>query len=487
MMRKFKYIILFALFMLGIVIAWNGGCARVVEPPKPINPSVLSVVPANGATNIGANSVITASFSKLMGFSTINASTFTVSSSEGSVSGSLSFNNINYSTGYATDVTFTPANNLALNTNYTVIIAGSVRDNAGNQMGSDYTWSFKTSAAASAWRNVGNAGFSAGDVSHTSLAADGSTLYIAYSDGGNSYKATVQKFNGTSWESVGSPGFSTGRADYTSLFIYSGTPYIAYKDLGLGNQVVVKKFNGSTWEDVGDPGSSNEVAWDLSFSIYNGTPYVAFMESAIQDGTVIKYSGGTWEVVGARVFASGGAGLSIAVDNGIPYLAYSDNANGYKVTVRKYNTSAATWEAVGTPGFSTGIMYAGSSSLKFYNGTPYIGFGDHGINYGLARVMKFDGSNWVNVGSAGFSAGSANYNSLVFDNGTPYLAFADGGNNDAATVMKFDGSSWVNVGNAGFSPGRADYTSMIIVNGIPYVGFMDYGNGKKATVMKYTP
>ena len=42
---------------------------------------------------------------------------------------------------------------------------------------------------------------------------------------------------------------------------------------------------------------------------------------------------------------------------------------------------------------------------------------------------------WQNVGSAGFSAGQADYTSMALDSsGTPYVAFQDDTNSDKATV-----------------------------------------------------
>ena len=63
---------------------------------------------------------------------------------------------------------------------------------------------------------------------------------------------------------------------------------------------------------------------------------------------------------------------------------------------------------------------------------------------------------WKNVGNAGFSGGAAEYTSLAFSpsNGQPYLVFKDFANSQKATVMRFDGTNWVYVGSAGFSAGR---------------------------------
>jgi hypothetical protein len=66
--------------------------------------------------------------------------------------------------------------------------------------------------------------------------------------------------------------------------------------------------------------------------------------------------------------------------------------------------------------------------------------------------MKFDGTSWVNVGSAGFSVGSSGYQSLAFNGSTPYVAYYDGSNGNKTTVMKFApcpttntfGDIWIN-------------------------------------------
>ena len=99
-------------------------------------------------------------------------------------------------------------------------------------------------------------------------------------------------------------------------------------------------------------------------------------------------------------------------------------------------------------------------------------------------------ADWVTVGSAGFSAGQAQYTSLAIYNGTPYVAYMDYANSNKATVMKYDAlaGNWVTVGSAGFSAGQAAYISLALDgSGTPYVAYWDYANSRKATVMKYDP
>jgi hypothetical protein len=143
------------------------------------------------------------------------------------------------------------------------------------------------------------------------------------------------------------------------------------------------------------------------------------------------------------------------------------------------------WIDVGNAGFSEG--HATFESLAFSpSGEPYIAYRDS-INTGKATVMKFDGTNWVNVGNAGFSAGPVNYTSIAFDQiGLPYIAFVDCGNNCSATVMNFDGNNWMVVGVSGFSEGAVNNTSLAFSpSGEPYVAYQDLANSNKATVMKY--
>ena len=92
------------------------------------------------------------------------------------------------------------------------------------------------------WVNVGSPGFSAGPALFTSLALDSAnTPCVAYIDGGNSNKATVQKFVAGTWTVVGTAGFSAGQASFTSLALDSAnTPYVAYMDGGNSNKATVQ-------------------------------------------------------------------------------------------------------------------------------------------------------------------------------------------------------------------------------------------------------
>jgi len=347
-------------------------------------------------------------------------------------------------------------------------------------------------AFAQSWHTVGSADFSAGTVGYPSMAIDGSgTPYVVYQDAGNSYKATVMKYNGSSWVNVGSAGFSA--ADfvyYTSIAIdVSGTPYVVYQDPGNSSKATVMKYDGSSWVNVGSAGFSAGVVYYTSIAIDgSGTPYVAYEDAGNSNKTtVMKYNGSSWVAVGSPGFSADMAEFTtIAIDgSGTPYVAYLDHSSSYKATVMKYNGSS--WVAVGAPGFSAGEAQYTSLAINA-SGTPYVAYKDYG-NSQKASVMKYDGSSWVTVGSAGFSAGAADGTSIAIDgSGIPYVVYEDWGNSEKATVMKYIGSSWSTAGSAGFSSGAAggyNYSIAINGSGVPYVVYVDGGGGGYATVMEY--
>ena len=139
---------------------------------------------------------------------------------------------------------------------------------------------YKYSPLDYAWKNVGNAGFSAGQIGYTSLAFNpiNSQPYVAYTDSANSSKATVMKFDGSNWVYVGNEGFSAGEAHCLSLaFSPTGEPYVAYQDLANSYKATVQKFDGTNWVNVGNTGFSTDVAAyeSLAFSP-SGQPYVAY-------------------------------------------------------------------------------------------------------------------------------------------------------------------------------------------------------------------
>ena len=110
--------------------------AAVVVDATP--PTVLSNVPASGATSVATNSNVTATFSEAMTASTITSTTFTVKQGATAVAGSVSYS--------GTTASFTPSAALTGGLVYTATITTGAKDAAGNAIASSYSWNFTTVA-----------------------------------------------------------------------------------------------------------------------------------------------------------------------------------------------------------------------------------------------------------------------------------------------------------------------------------------------------
>jgi hypothetical protein len=177
----------------------------------------------------------------------------------------------------------------------------------------------------------------------------------------------------------------------------------------------------------------------------------------------------SWSVIG-NTLSYNPAYFSLVCNNGTPYIAYRDSSAGGYLTVAMFN--GTNWVPVGSAGFSAGTV--GEISLAFdSSGTPYVAYRDFAYNQG-ATVMKYNGASWSYVGSPGFTPGQAFFITMAIYNGAPYVAFEDASNNNEATVETYNGSNWVYVGSADFSTGQAAYTSIAIdPSGTPYVVYQD--------------
>jgi len=348
-----------------------------------------------------------------------------------------------------------------------------------------------------AWKYVGDAGISAGQVYYTSLAfnpIDGNP-YVAYQDYADSLRATVMKFNGFNWELVGNAGFSAASAYFISLAFRpsDGQPYVAYQDWGQPAKATVMTFDGSNWVNVGNAGFSIGEADDISLAFSpSGEPYVAYIDVVDNvKATVMRFDGTNWVNVGNAGFSADTAVCtSLAFSpSGEPYVAYVDYANSRKVTVMKFDGSS--WLNVGNAGFSGENSSLTNLVFNPFDGQPYVAFTDV-EDSSKATVMKFDGTSWSYVGNRGCSEKTIYAPSLAFNStdGFPYMAFAYGVNlseDNNLTVMKFNGTNWVGVGTADFARTLGSYISLAFPpsGGQPYVAFPDYGNFKKVSVMKY--
>jgi|GEM_PF-508524 len=118
--------------------AWN---FTTVAIPDLIPPTIISVNPASGATNVAINTAIAVTFSEAMDSSTLNASNIFVSKSGSNIAGNISV------TIDKTAVIFTPASELTVASLYDVTVTTGVKDATGNPIAALNSWAFTTASA----------------------------------------------------------------------------------------------------------------------------------------------------------------------------------------------------------------------------------------------------------------------------------------------------------------------------------------------------
>ncbi len=115
----------------GAPLAANYVWTFTTAPP----PTVVSTVPANGATAVALNATVTATFSEAMNPATITATTFTLTGPGATpVPGTVTY--------AGTTATLTPTSPLAAGTLFTATITTGAADPTGNALAANYVWTF---------------------------------------------------------------------------------------------------------------------------------------------------------------------------------------------------------------------------------------------------------------------------------------------------------------------------------------------------------
>ena len=131
-MRKYRFG--FICFLATLLVAFVSGCGQETVTI----PGVVSVTPAQGATNVAVTAIISATFNEKMNAASINAGTFTVTAPGGvAVAGTVAYSGL--------VATFTPSSGaLAYSTTYTATITNGAASPGGAELLGAYTWTFTT-------------------------------------------------------------------------------------------------------------------------------------------------------------------------------------------------------------------------------------------------------------------------------------------------------------------------------------------------------
>ncbi|WP_417915636.1 hypothetical protein [Candidatus Electronema sp. JM] len=346
--------------------------------------------------------------------------------------------------------------------------------------------------AQAGWGQVGELSFATGDDLSLALDRNG-TPYIAFRNSADGSKASVMRFDGTSWVQVGGGAASTGAASDISLALDgTGIPYVAFSNAVDGGKLRVVKLNNSDWVKVGgDTDISSRDTLDISLAVDNsGTPFVAYSESGAEpwdyaQATMKTLNGTDWGAFrGAGFSVDAASSVSLALNSdGIPHVAYiyQDVDERKKIGAIKYGDTS--WVPVGTAGFAEVADISASLAVDS-NSIPYVAFSD-AADGGKANVLRFNGITWTQVGAAAASEGAATNISLALStSGVPYVAYSDAANSGKVGIKKLNGTAWEQVGTTVFQSDADNINLVLSGSGTPYVLFSDMES--KISVMKYS-
>ena len=236
--------------------------------------------------------------------------------------------------------------------------------------------------------------------------------------------------------------------------------------------------------------------YSMDINPFNGQAAISYQDANNGGTSVLSFSSSEWGPLGLLSFTdlpSTYNSIAFHPVTGEAYVMNDSNENGFK-KVQKFN--GALWEEVGGPEVSESVYGDNADQIIFNPVTnePYVVYFSLVQNpTASVRVKKFDGDAWVNVGENqeeeiwAFNPGIKSY-SMKFHpiSGEPYLIFADGNSNSYPSVYRFDGTNWVMLGS--------DPVFNIITNGldlafhpvtgVPYACGIDLSG--KGVVLEYT-
>ncbi len=340
--------------------------------PDAAPPSVVSTSPSAGSTGVPVSSGISIAFSK-----PINSSTLVfqlVSQLSGTVpGGTLTYNG---TTAIITPQFSPPAVTMDGNTQYTATVKAGLQDLVGNQLISDYVWTFSTGTGADTLPPIVTAATpTAGstDVSVTTY------LNVTFNKPVNPATAYITLFSMASVTPVIVPFYIEDNYDYTTnILSYKptvpnslsyNTPYTARVDgvIDLSGNVMPEY----TWSfTTGKDGSSTTISADNNPSQYGSM--VTFVSTVTSSD-----SGTTATPTGTVTFKDGTTALpagTVALAGNSATYAISNLALGVHIISATYNG-----DSIFSTSTSTYTQTVGQGTTTTTINAPGVTFGSNGV------------------------------------------------------------------------------------------------------------
>ncbi len=463
---------------------WTFSTAIAAGPPQ-----IIATTPVDGQTDIGTATIISATFDRPMDPTTLTTDTVTIEGGGVQISGTVDYLSASNS------VTFTPDVNLAVATQYVVLIASSASDTQGTSMATGATWSFTTGLDA-----IGD-----GD-----------------------------------WQLLGArldpEGLDPGDSVDATMMLIAGQPYVGYRH-ALTHAVVQRWQDGIGWSDPlgGDPTNGRVRAmWrNPSFIAIGNAIFLSYARrkdgsttgpSSIDRVFVYRWTAAAgWSIWndGKEVSTPYSSSLFRGADAREPVLARTASGLPLAAWVETdilagFNAEDAAWIAEVSSGNSWRYGPWQRDNAQDLYGSPVrlVALGSNPANssHYLAHwesdnadptrthlyVSGFSGSAFSTLGgivATDHSSGARlSHPSIVSDSGG-YVHVAYSATNASGQqriwVQRWNGASWSPLGSAPVSllstPAAADNPHLLMINGYPVLAWDEQGphSGSRSIYVAY--
>lgn len=429
----------------------SGGSPSTVttQAPDRTAPTIAGRAPSPDSTNATVNTDVTVTFDEAIAAASVTTSSLTLRQ-EGagtdvpaavSVAGAVA--------------TLNPNSNLAPSTRYTVTVAGSVTDAAGNPLGAPATWSFTTGAAvATVLEDTSMAQFSGG--------TPGSSTYVARTADGEVVLAPLvaSEFEGSGmpsgWSSGswtgGTPTFSGGTASVDGSWLR------ANQTVGAGRAVEFSTtFSGASYQNAGFAVTANGAGESWAMFGTNGTSGV--LQARIRDagGAAADVPLGSQYLGSEHVFRiEWDATVRFYVDGTLVHTAatvtgsmrplatdYSTGGSSLELNWMRLTSSVPTVDAE----FDDADLPDDWRSTLWNGGTggSAVGGGRVVVNGGLLRAdgLAGPGSTLEFTGTFGASANQHAGFAIDFSNTPRWAIFSTGGSTNTLYARTGNNGSYV--------------------------------------------
>ncbi|MDF1544342.1 MAG: Ig-like domain-containing protein [bacterium] len=357
-LRKYLLLLIASFAMITVL---SCGDSDNPEEPDVEPPSLASVFPADGAVDVSTGTNISATFSEPMNITSFSASSFAISPTIAGV----------FSTA-GNVVTFDPDNALSYITDYQITMSTELKDVAGNQLDTSFSWTFTTAPNTNTGITWDQFVMTGNTVPMNGVAGNGSVV-VAVGDSGRIFYANTPLSSTSSWTRFA----ITDTVHSLNDIAWSGKQFVAVGDVGV---IYVSATGTSFWT----PATSN-TSRNLNAIAWYTDQFVAVGDSAAITTSPDGVS--SWSVKETIGLDS----LYNLLDIGV----MSDPKNF--VIVGKYSD-------VGTIFYRGPIMTVAITSLDF------VTFSGGNFFTNVARAM--DQTNlWVAVGNDQFGAGVSMWSS----------------------------------------------------------------------------